>query len=110
MAQQKIACMEGFHLKARAVTWNEQPMANFIAQQADRTDRREFATESWVSGVGAFRKNEPNAIVPGRFVVISQHANNPVAQVDGETGEHPTHLRVQGRKRFEHKCVRGLLL
>ncbi len=101
--------MEGFHLKARAVTGNEKPMANLIAQQLDRTDRREFPAEIWIRGVGSVRKNKPNAIVPGRFVVISQHADDPVAQVDREAGEHPTHLGVQGRKRFQDKSVRGLL-
>jgi hypothetical protein len=69
--QQKITCMEGFHLKARTVTRNEKPMANLITQQIDRTDRREFPAEIWICGVDTVRKNKPNAIVPGRFVVIS---------------------------------------
>jgi hypothetical protein len=101
--------MEGLHLKARTVTWNEKPMANLITQQIDRADRRELPAELRVCGVGGLRKNKPNTIVPWRFVVFSQHTNDPVAQIDGETGKHPTHLGVQGRERFQDKCVRGSL-
>ena len=107
--QQQIACMEGFHLKARTVAWNEKPMANLTTQQIDRADRRELPAEVWVCGVGAVRKNKPNTIVPWRFLVFSQHTNDPVVQIDGKTGKHPTHLGVQGRERFQDKCVRGLL-
>jgi hypothetical protein len=98
--QQQITCMEGLHLKARTVTWNEKPMANLIAQQIDRTDRREFQAEIWIGGVGVVRKYKPNAIVSLRFPVIAQHTNDPVAKVNGETGKHPAYLGVQGRKRF----------
>lgn len=101
--------MESLNLKVLTVTWNEKPMANLIAKQTDRTDRREFPAEIWVCGVGAVRKNKPNPIVPRGIRVISQHTYDPGAQVDGETGKHPAHLWSQGRKRFQHECVRGLL-
>jgi hypothetical protein len=101
--------MEDLNLKARTVTWNEKPVANFITQQIDRTDRWEFTTEIWVCGISTFRKNKPNTIVLRGFLVISQHTHDPVAQVDGETGKHPAYLRVQGRKRFQDKRVRRLL-
>ena len=84
-------------------------MANLVAQQTDRTDRRKFPAEFWICGVGALRKNKPNTIVPWRFLVFSQHTNDPVAQINGKTGKHPTYLGVQRRERFQDKRVRGLL-
>jgi hypothetical protein len=69
--QEEITCMQGVYLKVRTVTWNKKPMANPITQQIDRTDRREFPAEIWICRAGTFRKNKPNAVVPGRFVVIS---------------------------------------
>jgi hypothetical protein len=104
--QQQIAGMESLRLKAGTVAWKEEPMANLVAQQTDRTDRRELPAKIWICGVGPFRKNEPDTIVPGRFFVISQHTDNPVAQVHGETGKHPAYLGVQRRERFQDKCVR----
>src|ERR1700748_1356171 len=101
--------MESFRFKARTVAWNEKPMANLVTKQIDRADRRELSAEIRICGVGTFRKNKPNAIVPRRFLVFSQHADDPVAKIDGKTGEHPTHLRVQGRERLQDKCVRKLL-
>ncbi len=42
--------------------------------------------------------------------MVSQHADDPVAQVDGETGKHPAYLGIQGGKRLQDECVRRLLL
>ena len=69
--QQQVARMECFRLEARTVAWNEKPMANLTTQQIDGADRGELAPEVSVCGVGAFRKNKPNAIVPWRFLVFS---------------------------------------
>jgi hypothetical protein len=109
MPQQQIARMKGFHLEVRAVTRDEKPVGDLITEELDRTDGREFASELWIYMVGALRKNKPNAIVPRRFLVIAEHTYYAVAQVDGKTGEHPTHLGIQRRERFQNKCVREFL-
>ena len=109
MPQQQIARMKGFYLKVRAVTRDEKPVGNLITEELDRTDGREFAAELWICGVGALRKDKPNAIVPRRFLMIAEHTYYAVAQVDGKTGKHPTHLRIRRRERFQNKRVRGLL-
>jgi len=96
MTQQKIARVKRLHLKAGAVTRDEQPMADFISQKLDRTDGRELPAKSWICGVRAFRKNKPNAVVLRRFGVIPEHANDAVAQIDGKTGKHAPDLGVQG--------------
>lgn len=41
--------------------------------------------------------------------MISEHANDAVAQVDGKTRKHATHLRVQGHERVQNERVRRLL-
>jgi hypothetical protein len=107
--QQQIARMKGFYLKVRAVTRDEKPVANLITEELDSTDGREFAAELCICGIGALRKDKPNAIVPRRFLMIAEHTYYAVAQVDGKTGKHPTHLGIQWRERFQNKRVRGLL-
>lgn len=77
--------MKRLHLEAGAVTRDQEPMADLISQELDRTDRRKFTAQLWIFGVRALRKNKPNAIVPRRFGMIAQHANDAVAQVDGKT-------------------------
>jgi hypothetical protein len=101
--------MEGFRLKARTVTRNKKPMANLAGQEFDRTDRRELPPQVWVCRVGSLRKNKPDTIVPWRFLVLPQHTNDPVTQIYRKTRKHPIHFWVQGRKRIQNKCVRGLL-
>jgi hypothetical protein len=100
--------MKGFYLKVRAVTRDEKPVADLITEELDRTDGREFAAELCIGGIGALRKDKPNAIVPRRFLVIAEHTYYAVTQVDGKTGKHPTHLGIQWRKRFQNKRVREL--
>ncbi len=109
MPQQQIARMKGFCLKVRAVTRDEKPVGNLITEELDRADGREFSAELWICGVGALRKDKPNAIVPRRFLMIAEHTYYAVAQVDGKTGKHPTHLGIRRRERFQNKRVRGLL-
>ena len=41
--------------------------------------------------------------------MIAEHTNYAVAQIDGETGKHATHLGIQGHKRFYDEGVWGLL-
>ena len=84
-------------------------MADFISQELNRTDGRKFTAKLWICGVRAFRKNKPNAVVPRRFGMISEHTNYAVAQVDGKTRKHTTHLGIQGHERFQNERVRSLL-
>jgi hypothetical protein len=109
MTQQKIARMQCLHLEAGVVTRDEEPMADFISQELDGTDGGKFTAKLRICGVGAFRKNKPNAVVPGRFGMIAEHTNYAVAQVDGKTGKHATHFGVQGHERFHNERVRSLL-
>ena len=109
MPQEQIAHMKGFYLKVRAVTRDEKPVGNLIPEELDRADGRESSAELWICGVGALRKDKPNAIVPRRFLMIAEHTHYVVAQVDGKTGKHPTHLGIRRRERFQNKRVRGLL-
>jgi len=77
--------VERLGLKCGTVAWNEKPMANLVSQKLDCTDGLEFTAELGIGGIGTVRKNQPDAIVPGRFVVIAEHTNDAVAQVNGET-------------------------
>jgi hypothetical protein len=101
--------MKGFYLKVRAVTRDEKPVADLIAEELDSTDGREFAAELCICGIGALRKDKPNAIVPRRLLMIAEHTYYAVAQVDGKIGKHPTHLGIRRRERFQNKRVRGFL-
>jgi hypothetical protein len=49
--------MKGLHLEARAVTWDEEPVAYPISQEFDRADRRKFAAQFWICGVRVVREN-----------------------------------------------------
>ena len=108
MTQQKIARMKCLRLEARAVTRDEEPMADLISQELDRTDGRKFTVKFWICGVRAVRKNKPNAVVPRRFGMISEHTNYAVAKVDGKTRKHAAHLGVQGHERVQNERVRRL--
>src|SRR5580658_518562 len=110
MAQQKIARMQCLHLEAGAVTRDDQPMADLISQQLNPAKRRKLAAKSWIRWARALRKHQPDAVVLWRFGMIAEHANDVVAQVDGKTGKHATHLGVQGHQRVQNKRVRSLLL
>jgi hypothetical protein len=107
--QQQVTCMEDFFLEVGAVTGNEKPVADLVAQQINLAERREFPAELWIGRVGAVRENEPNAVVLRRFLVFAEHANDSVAHVDSKTGKHAAHLGFQRRELFEDKCVRRLL-
>ena len=109
MPQQQIARMKGFPLEVRAVTRDEKPVSDLIAEELDGTDGREFAAELWIRRVGALRKNKPNAVVLRRFLMIAEHAYDAVAHVDGKTGKHPAHLGMQRLERVQNKRVRKLL-
>src|ERR1700744_1046563 len=101
--------MEGLPLKVRTVPWNDKPMTDLVTQQIDRSERRELLAQARVPRVGGFRKDKPNPIVPGRFLVFPQHATEPVAHIDRKTGKHAPHLGIQRCKRLQHKHVRRLL-
>jgi hypothetical protein len=109
MTQQNIARMKGLCLEAGTVTRDDEPMADLISQQLDRADGRKLTAKFWICGVSAVRKNQPNAVILRRFGMISEHANDAVAQVDGITGKHATHLGVQGHQRVQNKRMRSLL-
>jgi hypothetical protein len=107
--QQQIAGVECLCLKARTVAWNEKPMADLIAQELNGTDGGEFPAKCWIFGISTLRKNKPNTIVPGRFLVIPEHTNNSVGQVHRKTAKHPAYLGVQRGERLQDEYVRGLL-
>ena len=109
MPQKKIASMKCLHLKARAITRDEQPMADLVFQQLNRAKRRKLPAQPSISRVGALRKNKPNAVVARRFGTVPEHANQVDAHVNGETGKHAPHLGIQGHQRFQNKSVRSLL-
>ena len=109
MAQQKIARVKRPHLEAGAVTRDEEPMADLLSQELDRTDRRKFAVKFWICGVRALRKNKPNAVVPRRFGMIPEHTNYAVAQVDSKARKHATYFGVHGHERFQNERVGSLL-
>ena len=99
MTEQKIAGVKRFRLEGGAVTGDEEPVADRAAQQLDGAEGWEFAAEFWVGGVRGLGKNKPDAVVARRFGRIAEHANEVVAQVNGKTGKHATHLGVQGHER-----------
>lgn len=109
MVEQKVAGVKGFGLKGGTVAWDEKPMADFVAEQFDRAEGRELAAQFFVSGIGVFGKNKPDAIVPGRFQVIAEHADDAVVEVDGKTGEHAADFGVERGERIKNKCVRWSL-
>ncbi len=109
MTQQKIARMKRLPLEAGAVTRDNEPVADLVSQQLNPADRRKFAAKSWICRARAIRKNKPNAIVLRRFCMLSEHTNDAIAQVDGKTGKHATHLGVQGHQGVQNKRVRSLL-
>jgi hypothetical protein len=108
--QQQIAGTEGLAFKAGTVAGKEKPMTDLAAQQLDAAEGREFAAEVPICRIDALGKNEPDAIILGRFGMVSEHAHDAVAQVDGQAGEHAAHLGVQRRERLQDECVRGLPL
>jgi len=81
-------------------------VSDLVAQQLNPADRREFAPELWISGVGALRKDKPDSIVPRRFLVIAEHNHDAVAYVHAKTGKHPANFGLQRHERFQHKRVR----
>ena len=105
MAEQKIAGMKSLELKAGAVTGDDEPVADFISQELDGTEGRKFTAKSRICGVGALGKNEPNAVVPRGFGMIPEHKDDAVAQVDGETRKHATHLGIQGHEGVHNERV-----
>jgi ATP-dependent Clp protease ATP-binding subunit ClpC len=109
MAEQKIAGMECLRLKGWAVTGDDEPVADFISQELDGTEGRKFAAKFWIFGVGAFGKNEPNAVVPRIFGMIPEHKDYVVAQVDGKTRKHAADLGIQGHEGFHNESVRRFL-
>jgi len=101
--EQKVAGVASFGLKGETVARNKQPMANLVAEQFDGAERRELAAKFWVRWIGDLGKNKPDAIVSRRFVVIPEHADDTVVQVDGKTGEHAANFGVERGERVEDK-------
>jgi hypothetical protein len=103
--KQKVASVEGLDLKRGAVAWDEKPMANLVSEKFDGAERRELAAKLRICGIGTVGKNKPDAIVPGRFQVIAEHADDAVPEVYGKTGEHAAHFGVEWGERIKDKCV-----
>src|SRR5579872_693853 len=87
-AQQQIAGMQGFPLERGTVAWDQKPVPNLTAEQFNRAERRKLPPEAGVGRIGGFRQNKPDAVVLGRLLMIPEHADNPIAQVNGKAGEH----------------------
>ena len=107
--EQEVAGVESFGLKGGAVAGEKKPMANLVAEQFDGAEGRELEAEFFVGGIGALRKNKPDAVVAGRFHVIAEHADDAVVEVDGKTGEHAADFGVERGERIKNKCVRWSL-
>lgn len=107
--QEQVAGVESFVFKRRTVGWNEKPMANHAPEQLDGADGREVHAQFRICGIGSLGKHKPDAIVPGGFVVVAEHAHNAIVEVDGEARKHAAHFGVERGERFEDKCVRGFL-
>jgi len=103
--QEAIAGVQCFLLKGGAVTGNDQPVGDFVAQHFDGTKRGELATEGFIRRVDGFREDEPDTVILGGLGVIAQHADDPIAEVDGVSGKHAADFRFEGRQRFENKGV-----
>jgi hypothetical protein len=86
--------VEGFGFEMRTVAGNEKPVTDFFVEEGDETEGREFLAEFGVGGIDGVGKNEPEAVVLGRFLVVAEHADEQVAEVDGESGEHSAHLGI----------------
>jgi hypothetical protein len=101
VVQDEVAGAEGCALKIGVVAGDEEPVTDFAGDGLDGAQRRQVLAEACVGRVGAFGKDEPNAIVLGKFCMRAEHHEEEVAAVDRESGEHPAHLGMQGGKGFE---------
>ena len=104
--EQEVAGVESFGLKGGAVAGEKKPMANLVAEQFDGAEGRELEAEFFVGGIGALRKNKPDAVVAGRFHVIAEHADDAVVEVDGKPGEHAAYFGVEWGERVKDEWVR----
>ena len=106
VVQHQVAGVESFGLKGWTVAWDEKPVTNLVAEQFDGTDGRELAAKFWICGISAVGEHQPDTIIPGRFLVIAEHADDAVVEVDGKSGKHTAYFGVQRRDRIEDECVR----
>lgn len=84
VTQHEVAGAEGFGFEAGAVTGDEKPMADLVAEQLDGAEGREVAAEAGIGGGDGVGKHEPETVVAGRFGVVAEHADDAVAEVDGK--------------------------
>jgi hypothetical protein len=103
--QKKVAGMEGFLLKGGTVAGDEEPVADLATEQLDGAEGGKLPAELPVGGIGDAGEDEPDAIVLRRLGVIAEHAHDTVAHVDGETGKHAAHFRVEGCEGVEDERV-----
>lgn len=108
MVEQQFAGVERFFFKGWAVTGKEQPVGDFVAQQFDGAERAELLAERGIGGVDDFGEDKPDAVVLWRFGVVPQHADDAIAEVDGESGKHGADLGFEGREGFQNKSMRRL--
>jgi len=101
--------MKRLRLEVGTVTREQQPMPDDTSQKFDFSERRKLPAQPAISRINAFRKHEPNPVVPRRFGTVPKHANQVVAQVNRKARKHPPHLGVQGHQCFQNEPVRSLL-
>lgn len=100
MAQDEIAGVQGQAFKLCVITGQKKPVADLGAQQFNAANRGEVPAEAFAPGVDAFRQNQPDAVIPRVFQVISEHHEQTVAVIDSESGEHPSNFRIQWSEGF----------
>lgn len=83
-------------------------MGDFVAQQFDAAERGKLPAEGGIGGVDCFCEDEPDAVVLRRFEAVAEHADDAVAEVDGESGEHGPDLGLEGREGVQNKSMRRL--
>jgi hypothetical protein len=108
VTEEQITGVEGFGFEGGAVTGNEQPMVNLIAEQFNATQGWKVAAQGAVGGVGGLGENEPEAVVMRRLGVVPEHADDAVCDVDREAGKHAADLRLEWGERFQNERERRL--
>lgn len=97
MFEEKLAGMQGFGLKGRAVGRYEPPMSNLAGQQVDETERREIPSDRRVAQIGGLGEDEPDAVVFRVLRAIAKHEHDLVADIDGETRKHGPYFGLERR-------------
>ena len=103
MCEQEVAEVQGFGFEVGGVGGQDAPVADLAAEELDGSDGGEFAAEAFgvVGGVEYVGEDDPDAVVFARLRAVAQHADDFVADVDGESAEHGTDFGMEGIQGFE---------